>query len=87
MKVDLHCHTKYSGDNDLEPEELIEKAIKMNLDGVCITEHSSPLDPWVIEGIKVPLGFYVFRGAELYTSHGHLLVYGLKEDSWEASRF
>ena len=20
MKVDLHCHTKYSGDNDLEPE-------------------------------------------------------------------
>jgi len=82
MRIDLHCHTKYSGDNYLEPEELIEQAIKMNLDGVCITEHSSLLDMWVIERIKVPEGFYVFRGVELYTSHGHLLVYGLKEDSW-----
>lgn len=84
MKIDLHCHTKYSGDNYLEPEELIEQAIKMNLDGVCITEHSSLLDSWVIEKIKIPEGFYVFRGVELSTSHGHLLVYGLKEESWDA---
>ena len=82
MKIDLHCHTKYSGDNYLEPEELVEQAIKMNLDGVCITEHSSLLDSWVIEKIKVPESFYVFRGVELYTSHGHLLAYGLKDDSW-----
>jgi predicted metal-dependent phosphoesterase TrpH len=83
MKIDLHCHTKYSGDNYLEPEELIEQAIEMSLDGVCITEHSSLLDMRVIERIKVPEGFYVFRGVELYTSHGHLLAYGLKEDSWD----
>jgi predicted metal-dependent phosphoesterase TrpH len=83
MKVVLHCHTKYSGDNYLEPEELIEQAIKTNLDGVCITEHSFLLDSWVTEKIKLPEGFYVFRGVELYTSHGHLLVYGLKEDSWD----
>jgi predicted metal-dependent phosphoesterase TrpH len=83
MRIDLHCHSKYSADNFLEPEELIEQAIRMNLDGVCITEHSSLLDTWVIERIKVPEGFYVFRGVELYTSHGHLLVYGLKKDSWE----
>jgi predicted metal-dependent phosphoesterase TrpH len=37
MKIDLHCHTKYSGDNYLEPEELIEQALKVNLNGVCIT--------------------------------------------------
>ncbi|MDI7261316.1 MAG: PHP domain-containing protein [Thermodesulfobacteriota bacterium] len=84
MKIDLHCHSKYSGDNYFEPEELIEQAIKMNLDGVCFTEHSSLLDFWVIENIKVPKGFYVFRGIELSTSHGHLLVYGLKEESWDA---
>jgi predicted metal-dependent phosphoesterase TrpH len=83
MKIDLHCHTKYSGDNHLEPGELIDQAIKVNLDGVCITEHSSLLDSWVIEGIKAPQGFYIFRGVELYTSHGHLLAYGLKEDSWD----
>jgi len=84
MKIDLHCHTKYSGDNYLEPEELIEQAIRMSLDGVCITEHSSLLDSWVIEKIKIPEGFYVFRGIELSTSHRHLLVYRLKEDSWDA---
>jgi predicted metal-dependent phosphoesterase TrpH len=84
MKIDLHCHTRYSGDNYLEPEELIEQAVRMNLDGVCFTEHSSLLDSWVIEKIKVPDGFCVFRGAELSTSHGHLLIYGLKEDSWDA---
>ena len=78
MRIDLHCHTKYSGDNYLEPEELIEQAVKRNLDGVCITEHSSLLDS------KVPVGFYIFRGIELSTSHGHLLIYGLKEDSWDA---
>lgn len=48
LKIDLHCHTKYSGDNNLELEELVEQAIRMNLDGVCITEHSSLLDFWVI---------------------------------------
>jgi predicted metal-dependent phosphoesterase TrpH len=78
MRIDLHCHTKYSGDNYLKPEELIEQAVKRNLDGVCITEHSSLLDS------KVPVGFYIFRGIELSTSHGHLLIYGLKEDSWDA---
>jgi histidinol phosphatase-like PHP family hydrolase len=35
MKIDLHCHSKYSGDSHLEPEDVIEQAIKLNLDGVC----------------------------------------------------
>ena len=73
MGIDLHCHTKYSGDNYLEPEELIEQAIRLNLNGVCFTEHGFLLDSWVIEKIRVPEDFYVFRGAELSTSHGHLL--------------
>ena len=35
----------------------MEQAIKMNLDAVCITEHSSLLDPSVIEGVKAPPNF------------------------------
>ncbi len=73
MRIDLHCHTKYSDDNCLEPEELIEQAIQMNLGGVCFTEHSSLLNSWVINKIKVTGDFYLFRGIELSTSHGHLL--------------
>jgi Fe-S oxidoreductase len=30
-RVHLHCHTKYSGDNYPEPEDLIEQALKVNL--------------------------------------------------------
>ena len=29
-----------------------------------------------------PDGFLVFRGVEVATSSGHLLVYGLRDDSW-----
>jgi hypothetical protein len=37
---------------------------------------------WPLERIRIPEGFYVFRGVEISTDHGHLLVYGLKDDSW-----
>jgi predicted metal-dependent phosphoesterase TrpH len=82
MKIDLHCHSKYSHDNYLEPEEVIEQALKRDLDGVCFTEHYSVMASLPVEKIKVPNGFYVFRGAEISTNQGHLLVYGLKDDSW-----
>ena len=82
MKIDLHCHSKFSEDNSLEPEELIEQAIKIGLDGVCFTEHHSIISLWPLERIKIPEGFYVFRGVEISTNRGHLLVYGLKDDSW-----
>ncbi len=82
MRIDLHCHSKYSADNFLEPEELIEQAIKMNLEGVCFTEHHSMIPLWPLERIRIPEGFYVFRGVEISTDRGHLLVYGLEDDSW-----
>jgi predicted metal-dependent phosphoesterase TrpH len=81
MRIDLHCHSKYSADNFLEPEELIEQAIKMNLEGVCFTEHHSIIPLWPLEKIRIPEGFYVFRGVEISTDRGHLLVYGLEDDS------
>lgn len=82
MKIDLHCHSKYSYDNYLEPEEVIEQAIKLYLEGVCFTEHHSMMPSWSLERINIPEGFYVFRGIEISTDRGHLLVYGLEDDSW-----
>jgi predicted metal-dependent phosphoesterase TrpH len=82
MRVDLHCHTKYSYDSFWGPEELIEQAIKMNLDGVCFTEHHSLMASRPVEKIEIPEGFHVFRGLEISTDRGHLLVYGLRDDSW-----
>jgi predicted metal-dependent phosphoesterase TrpH len=82
MLIDLHCHSKYSDDNHLEPEELIHKAHELGLDGVCFTEHHSVESSWRIPRITPPEGFVVFRGVEVSTEAGHLLVYGVKDDSW-----
>ncbi|OQY57936.1 MAG: metal-dependent phosphohydrolase [Desulfobacteraceae bacterium 4572_88] len=82
MRIDLHCHSKYSHDNYLEPEILIRQAIKLGLDGVCFTEHYSVTASRPVEKISVPEGFYVFRGVEIATDHGHLLAYGVKDDAW-----
>lgn len=82
MRIGLHCHSKYSADNHLEPEAVIEQTIKMNLEGVCFTEHDSMMPSWPLEKTRIPAGFHIFRGVEISTDHGHLLVYGLKDDSW-----
>jgi len=82
MLIDLHCHSKYSHDNYLEPEELIDAAIKKGLDGVCFTEHYSIDASLPVLKIKVPERFYIFRGLEISTDRGHLLSYGLEDDSW-----
>ena len=82
MKIDLHCHSKYSYDTDLEPEALIEQALKIGLDGVCFTEHFSVAASQPVEKLSHPTGFCVFRGVEISTNRGHLLVYGLTDDSW-----
>ncbi len=82
MRIDLHCHSKYSLDTTFEPEKLIEQAILMNLDGVCFTEHDSVEASEPVSEITVPDGFYVFRGVEITTDKGHLLAYGLTDDSW-----
>jgi len=84
MRIDLHCHSKYSLDTTFEPELLIEQALRMNLDGVCFTEHDSLEASEPVAAISVPEGFSVFRGLEIATAQGHLLVYGLKDDSWNS---
>ena len=80
MRIDLHCHSKFSHDSYFEPEVLIQEAIRKKLDGVCFTEHYSIKVSLPVEKIKVPDRFCVFRGLEISTNRGHLLVYGLKND-------
>jgi predicted metal-dependent phosphoesterase TrpH len=82
MKIDLHCHSRYSHDNYLSPRRLIEMAIQRNLDGVCFTEHYSVSASQPVEKIQVPDRFHIFRGVEISTDYGHMLAYGLKDDSW-----
>ncbi len=82
MKIDLHCHSMYSGDSFLEPAALIDRARSLGLDGICVTEHHSYEASEPFELADRPAGFVVLRGVEISTAAGHLLAYGVVDDAW-----
>ena len=82
MIIDLHCHTEYSYDCYLEPSDLIKRARELNLDGICITEHYSYTLSRTVATVDQGDGFLILRGLEISTNMGHVLVYGVKDDSW-----
>ena len=82
MWIDCHCHTKHSYDNWLEPLDLIRRAKAIGLDGVVITEHHSYEASAPVEAIGRDEGLLVLRGVEISTDQGHLLAYGIEDDSW-----
>ncbi len=82
MWIDCHCHTKHSYDNWLEPRDLIRRARQLGLDAVCITEHFSYDASAPVEKVGREEGVLVLRGVEISTDQGHLLAYGVEDDSW-----
>ncbi|MGI5838728.1 MAG: CehA/McbA family metallohydrolase [bacterium] len=87
MMIDLHVHTIYSGDNDLDPRQLFSRARELGLDALCVTEHNSYEKSAPVLEVAAEMNFPVFRGAEIATTLGHLLVYGVKDDGWIVRKF
>jgi len=82
-RIDLHVHSRFSGDTDAEPEELIMHAIKQGLHGIAFTEHysyevSEPLEE-LKEQYKDKL--MIFRGVEFSALEGHCLIFGVNTDA------
>lgn len=91
MKIDLHVHSKYSGDNLSEPDAIVEEALRKQLDGILITEHhsyeaSEPWEEWIRDK-KKNKGLLILRAAEVSTTSGHVIALGFKDDSWNAHYF
>ncbi len=82
MWIDTHCHTKHSYDNWLEPLDLIRQAKALGLDALVVTEHYSYEASQPVEAIAREEGFLLLRGVEIATDRGHLLAYGVEDDSW-----
>ncbi len=79
---DLHVHTVTgSSDSSLTPEQLIEEAARIGLDGVCLTEHSGGWDDEEFRRVFEETGITVVRGLEVTTDMGHILVLGLHKVS------
>jgi len=83
FKIDLHVHTKFSGDNDADPEEMVMRAISLGLDGIAFTEHYSYAASEYAEELKERFGarIRIFRGTEFSALEGHCLIFGVNSDA------
>ncbi|PKL51844.1 MAG: metal-dependent phosphohydrolase [Nitrospira bacterium HGW-Nitrospira-1] len=83
FKIDLHVHSKYSGDTDSEPEEAVLHAIGLNLQGIAFTEHYYFAASEHAEGLREKYRdrILIFRGVEFSTEEGHCLIFGVDTDS------
>jgi predicted metal-dependent phosphoesterase TrpH len=82
FKIDLHVHTRNSGDNNADPEESVVRAISAGLQGIAFTEHYYYEASGFAErlGMKYRDRIVIFRGVEFSTADGHCLVFGVDTD-------
>jgi predicted metal-dependent phosphoesterase TrpH len=82
FKIDLHVHSKFSTDNDSDPEEAILRAIDLDLHGIAFTEHYYYGASEHVEILKEKYqnSIRIFRGVEFSTVEGHCLVFGADTD-------
>ena len=81
MKIDLHIHTSpLSACSYIDPQELIQEARRLKLDGICLTEHQVVWNPAEVERLAQEADIRIFRGNEFTTNQGDILVFGFNED-------
>jgi hypothetical protein len=81
MRIDLHVHTRpRSSCSGIDPQDLGAEARRIGLDGVCLTEHQSLWDPAEVRALARESGVRFFRGNEITTNQGDILVFGFEED-------
>jgi predicted metal-dependent phosphoesterase TrpH len=78
FKIDLHVHTLLGGDSNIQPNEIVRRALQVGVDAVCVTEHHSYDTSEPLRKISRKTGFPLFRGMEYRAAEGHLLVFGIK---------
>lgn len=77
LKVEFHCHTRYSKDSLVELDALIEGARRTGLDRVVVTDHNS------IEGAQKARQMapdLIIVGEEILTTQGELLAFFVEQE-------
>lgn len=78
MIFEMHSHTRYgSSCSYMSPEEMVRQAVKVGLDGICITEHDIPWDKDATQRLSDQFGILVIGAMEVSTAYGEVLVWGL----------
>ena len=77
-RYDLQVHTDASPCSRAKPSEIVDAAIKNNLNGIAITNHDT-LDGYEQVRTLAPNELTVIPGVEVTTTQGHLLALGVNE--------
>ncbi len=77
MRVEFHCHTRWSKDSLLEPEKLVSVCKSKGLGKVIVTDHNSIAGARVARTIAPE---YVIVGEEIKTTRGELLAFFVEEE-------
>lgn len=81
MRIDLHVHTSpRSPCSIINPAELVQEAKRMGLDGFCLTEHQVLWNWDETARLAGDNGIKIFRGNEITTAQGDVLVFGLDQE-------
>ena len=78
-RIDLHVHSPASKeksiDRDIKPVEIVDKAISMGLDAICISDHNS--GDWIDKTKEAVKGkiLTVFPGVEITAPAGKVNVH------------
>ena len=78
MLVDMHLHEKtYSPDSFQSLEDMVEKARKIGLDAICITDHDSMGLKKYAEEYSKKVDFPIFVGVEFFSLEGDITAFGI----------
>lgn len=69
VKADLHIHTVLSpcGDLDMSPRNIIEQALRKDIQIIGITDHNSTLQVEIVQQLAESAGIFVLAGVEITT--------------------
>ena len=79
QRVEMHCHSVAS-DGDMQPEELVQNAIRRGYKAICLTDHNTTSNVESAKKFGEKYGLVVAGGIEWTTFWGHLTVIGGKSD-------
>jgi predicted metal-dependent phosphoesterase TrpH len=77
IKVDFHCHTKYSPDSDTEPADIAKRCKEKGIDKIAITDHDSIEGALALKKIAPNL---VIVGQEINAKGGEIIGLFLKKE-------
>jgi len=62
----------------MEPQSLVARALELDLDAVCITEHNASWEEHALRALGDGTALRLFGGTEVSTECGDVLVFGLE---------